>query len=254
MQFIQQNSIQNNRQKGALQISKAVLLGGIAIFVVIGILLMAIFYNPNKKADHNADNSNNTNESGVINSNGTSSDSSIIQTDDNKNATTSLLNSKLSVNTNRAQVNIISDGKILEIMNKNYGATPNLILQKVTDGKFNNQANAGKSSNYRAAVVLARGDMNNDGLSDVMLETSICDPTCSYGLDAVLNNKSGSPEYIMLNTSFYAGYGAKTKIKSVVIDRNIITIVGQDFLDVEVWGTDVTKRVRYEGGNLIEIK
>ncbi len=146
---------------------------------------------------------------------------------------------------------VMVDSKIIEAFNSNLEA--NQAMRLVSTGNFSNKQASNKSGTYQTAKVLARGDLNSDGLQDAILETTYCDPNCSYNLDVVINSASGKATLVMPNNNFYAGNGLRTTIKSASISNNIITLFGMNFLDNSEWNTESTIKVKFEGGSLTKI-
>lgn len=147
---------------------------------------------------------------------------------------------------------VMVDSKIMAAFNSNLD--PSQSLKLVSTGNFSSQHPLNKTTTYQTARVLARGDLNNDGLQDAVLETAYCDPNCSYNLDVVINSASGKATLVMPNNNFYAGNGLRTTIKSASISNNMINFVGMNFLDNSEWNTEAAKKAKFDGGSLVLIK
>ena len=102
---------------------------------------------------------------------------------------------------------------------------------------------------------ITRGDINNDGYEDALVEEGHCGASCGTSIYAVLNQKNGIGKLIGVNIDTLVSSGAsQTYVKSITIKDRVISITANGFGDSANWDDLVTKNFRFDGSKLIEIK
>ncbi len=77
-----------------------------------------------------------------------------------------------------------------------------------------------------------RGDINQDGYVDAIVETGSCGASCSSGISFVLNDKKGSGiavKDVKFPNAFLFSSAGKTSFKSITVSSGIITISSDNF-------------------------
>lgn len=102
---------------------------------------------------------------------------------------------------------------------------------------------------------ITRGDINNDGYEDALVEEGHCGTSCGTSIYVVLNQKNGIGKLIGVNIDSLVSSGAgQTYIKSITIKDGVISVKANGFKDSTNWNDLVTKNFRFDGSKLIEIK
>jgi hypothetical protein len=121
------------------------------------------------------------------------------------------------------------------------------------------------------AKVVARGDINNDGYEDAIVQDMHCGASCSIGLLVVFNQQNSSvklftPEkYETFEPAYMSSSAAKSQITSVSIKDGIISLTGYglscggdrtkdtDLCTEEKWRVLKTVNYKFDGTNLIQL-
>ena len=126
-----------------------------------------------------------------------------------------------------------------------------------------------KTSKDPQAKILAKGDVNNDGYEDAVIQEVFCGASCAVQLKVVLNNKNINATLIN-DATFAPAYNsagaAKSEVDSVSINKDgIITIVGKGLncvkeefydnnsCDDEGWRIIRAVTYKYENGKTIQL-
>ena len=126
-------------------------------------------------------------------------------------------------------------------------------------------------TNSDKAEVVARGDINNDGYEDAVVQTVSCGASCAFKLSVVFNQGNGTAKlYVPANPDgafepIYNGSGAsKSQLTNISIKDGIITLTGNglDCLKPNTeaaciekeWDTLKTFKFKFDGKNVVQVK
>jgi hypothetical protein len=120
------------------------------------------------------------------------------------------------------------------------------------------------------AKVIARGDINNDGYEDAIVQDMQCGASCAVTLDAVLNiknthakivaSKNDSPSF---TPAFVGSSAFKSEITTIAITNGVIFLIGHGLAcgneatdaicTEEEWHKLTTVTYRYDGSQIVQI-
>ncbi|MES2059995.1 MAG: hypothetical protein V4438_03115 [Patescibacteria group bacterium] len=100
------------------------------------------------------------------------------------------------------------------------------------------------------------GDLNGDGYEDAIAEFTTCGGSCGFGLGVFINQADGTSKMLdAIQPNVLVGSSAaQTEIKSIIIKDGVIFITAQGFRDSANWDNIVTKKFKYDGSEIFEIK
>jgi len=116
--------------------------------------------------------------------------------------------------------------------------------------------------------VLARGDINQDGYEDAIVQQMSCGASCSFNLQVVLNISNQSTQVLKPQTGYaqfepaYVGSSAsKSEITSVTIKDGVISLTGKGlacgfqniYCQDEEWHKIRTVSYKFDGTKIIQI-
>lgn len=112
--------------------------------------------------------------------------------------------------------------------------------------------------------VLARGDINNDGFEDAIVQEIHCGASCGVTLAVVLNENNTTVKLMDINSynNFEPGFrssGAATSdVKNITITKGVITFTGSgldcgDSCTAEKWDEVKTIKYKYQNGTIVRM-
>ena len=120
------------------------------------------------------------------------------------------------------------------------------------------------------AEVVARGDINQDGFEDAIVQEMSCGASCSFSLSVVLNVNNKSTKLI-ISKNYYQSFGPafvgssaiKSEITNISIKAGIISLKGyglactnpntEEICTNEMWHTLKTVTYKFDGTNIVQI-
>ncbi len=123
-----------------------------------------------------------------------------------------------------------------------------------------------KTSKDPQAKILAKGDVNNDGYQDAIIQEVFCGASCAVQLKVVLNNKNINAT-LMNDTTFVPAYNssgaAKSDVTNVTIKDGIISLTGsgldcanyqkEEPCTQEKWSIVKTVKYKFDGKKVIQL-
>ncbi|KKR65385.1 MAG: hypothetical protein UU06_C0020G0012 [Parcubacteria group bacterium GW2011_GWB1_40_5] len=135
-------------------------------------------------------------------------------------------------------------------------------VQTLTDADF---INALGDSEALESKVVARGDVNQDGYEDALVQSMHCGASCGVDLLIVLNDKNTTAkvfeptDYLGFEPAYRGSGAVKSDLSDITIKDGIISLTGtalgcpEDFCDDENIG--IVRRVTYkfDGQKIIQL-